>query len=243
MILITDKFIECEHICIEKVLGSRNARLGFIGCERMSTEVYFNYRRVSWILWIITDVSASINWFTGWLCIFVCLTALCFNHMCDAICCDKYFWYFLLTFMHNDNYDNSIEDWLSYFTINCDAFENLYLILFVIPCACGLMFNIQFILIFAKARHLLFSLFVYCIIFLRPQVLQAVICVILGLILDINKVDQQKSANIVNNISLSIVIVVVVINVIISAFDIKAIESQRERAEIVNGTTIAPPSD
>lgn len=66
---------------------------------------------------------------------------------------------------------------------------------------------------------------------------------VLGLILDINKVDQQQSANIVNNIGLSIVIVVVVINVVISAFDIKAIESRREIGDFVNMTTIAPKFD
>lgn len=66
------------------------------------------------------------------------------------------------------------------------------------------------------------------------------VCVILGLIFDINNVDQQRAANIVNNIGLSIVIVVVVINVVISAFDIKSMESRREIGELVNSTTIAP---
>lgn len=51
------------------------------------------------------------------------------------------------------------------------------------------------------------------------QVLQAVVCVVLALIFDINQVDQQKAAEIINNISLAIVIVIVAINVIINAFD------------------------
>lgn len=48
-------------------------------------------------------------------------------------------------------------------------------------------------------------------------------CVILGLIFDINQVDHQKGAEIYNNIALSIVILVVAINVVISAFDMKTI--------------------
>lgn len=72
--------------------------------------------------------------------------------------------------------------------------------------------------------------------------LQAVVCVILGLILDINNVDQQRAANIVNNISVSVVVVVVVLNVIISAFDIKSIESRRELGELANMTAITPKS-
>lgn len=75
------------------------------------------------------------------------------------------------------------------------------------------------------------------------QVIQAVVCVVLGLVLDINKVDQQQSAHYINNIGLSIVIVVVVINVIISAFDIKAIEGRREIGDFINMTTIAPNFD
>lgn len=53
------------------------------------------------------------------------------------------------------------------------------------------------------------------------QIFQAVVCVILGLVFDINKVDQQKSADIINNVSVSIAVVVVTLNVVISAFDIK----------------------
>lgn len=53
------------------------------------------------------------------------------------------------------------------------------------------------------------------------QIFQAVVCVVLGLVFDINKVDQQKSADIINNVSVSIAVVVVTLNVVISAFDIK----------------------
>lgn len=47
------------------------------------------------------------------------------------------------------------------------------------------------------------------------------VCVVLGLVFDINKVDQQRSADIINNVSLSIAVIVVTVNVVLSAFDIK----------------------
>lgn len=46
------------------------------------------------------------------------------------------------------------------------------------------------------------------------------VCVILGLIFDINQIDDQKKAEIINNVSLAISIVVVAINVLISVFDV-----------------------
>lgn len=46
-------------------------------------------------------------------------------------------------------------------------------------------------------------------------------CLVLGLILDITKVDEQHKANIINNISVIIIVVVVALNVVISAFDMK----------------------
>lgn len=46
--------------------------------------------------------------------------------------------------------------------------------------------------------------------------LQAIVCIILGLIFNINKVDNQKSAEIINNVSLAISVIVVAINIIIS---------------------------
>lgn len=58
------------------------------------------------------------------------------------------------------------------------------------------------------------------------QILQAIVCIILGLIFDITKVDDQKSANIINNVSLAIAVIVVALNVVISAFDIKAISDK-----------------
>uniref|UniRef100_A0A1L8D9F1 Putative conserved plasma membrane protein n=1 Tax=Nyssomyia neivai TaxID=330878 RepID=A0A1L8D9F1_9DIPT len=53
------------------------------------------------------------------------------------------------------------------------------------------------------------------------QVIQAVVCVVLGLVLNINNVNEQRAADICNNVCVAIIIVTVAINVIISAFDLK----------------------
>lgn len=53
------------------------------------------------------------------------------------------------------------------------------------------------------------------------QVLQAIIILVLGILFDINKPDQQRKAEKINNLLVAITVLTVVINVIISAFDIK----------------------
>ncbi|GAB0087472.1 Ninjurin [Sergentomyia squamirostris] len=53
------------------------------------------------------------------------------------------------------------------------------------------------------------------------QVIQAIACVILGLVLNINKVNEQRISDIINNVTVAITMVTVAINVIISAFDLK----------------------
>lgn len=63
----------------------------------------------------------------------------------------------------------------------------------------------------------------FCKSILYFQVLQAVVCIILGLVLDISKVSDQKRAIIVNNVSLVIAVIVGAMNVVISAFDIKSL--------------------
>lgn len=73
-------------------------------------------------------------------------------------------------------------------------------------------------MIIAKCRRIVYICFAY-VGYTILQVLQAVVCVVLALIFDINQVDHQKAAEIINNISLAIVIVIVAINVIINAFD------------------------
>lgn len=51
-----------------------------------------------------------------------------------------------------------------------------------------------------------------------------IICIILGLILDINKIDEVRKADIINNIAVAIIVVIVALNVVISAFDMKGMD-------------------
>nr|XP_029724628.1 ninjurin-2-like [Aedes albopictus]XP_029730294.1 ninjurin-2-like [Aedes albopictus] len=53
------------------------------------------------------------------------------------------------------------------------------------------------------------------------QVLQAIIIIVLGTLLNINKVEEQRRSDIVNNILICFSVLSVVINIIISAFDMK----------------------
>ncbi|XP_026469191.1 ninjurin-2-like [Ctenocephalides felis] len=71
------------------------------------------------------------------------------------------------------------------------------------------------------------------------QCLQGIACVILGSALDINKLQQQDRANLGNNICLSLNIVTVVINVILSAFDMKydSIRSMNNVSDFRNFTS------
>ncbi|GLV39847.1 Ninjurin C [Carabus blaptoides fortunei] len=65
---------------------------------------------------------------------------------------------------------------------------------------------------------LMLSLIIISIIL---QALQGVLCVFLGSSLNINKEHEQDKANTTNNICLALNIVIVTLNIIISAFDLK----------------------
>lgn len=54
------------------------------------------------------------------------------------------------------------------------------------------------------------------------QVFQAVMIIILAMVLDINKVEQHKKSDILNNLLIIFTVISVVINVIISAFDMRS---------------------
>uniref|UniRef100_A0A6M2DU88 Putative product n=1 Tax=Xenopsylla cheopis TaxID=163159 RepID=A0A6M2DU88_XENCH len=72
------------------------------------------------------------------------------------------------------------------------------------------------------------------------QCLQGIACIILGSALDINKIQQQDTANIGNNICLSLNIITVVINVVLSAFDMKydSLIANRDGAVYKNFTSL-----
>lgn len=62
--------------------------------------------------------------------------------------------------------------------------------------------------------------------FYFQKVLQAIIILVLGILFDINKPEQQRRAEKINNLLVAITVLTVVINVIISAFDIKDASNQ-----------------
>ncbi|KAL9704047.1 hypothetical protein quinque_007565 [Culex quinquefasciatus] len=66
--------------------------------------------------------------------------------------------------------------------------------------------------------HLLLTL---VIVSISMQVFQAVMIIILAVVLDINNVEQHRKSDILNNILIIFTVISVVINVIISAFDMK----------------------
>ncbi|XP_055594111.1 ninjurin-2-like isoform X2 [Uranotaenia lowii] len=66
--------------------------------------------------------------------------------------------------------------------------------------------------------HLLMTLVILSI---SLQVFQAVMIIILAVVLDINKVEQHKKSDILNNVLIIFTVISVVINVIISAFDMR----------------------
>uniref|UniRef100_A0A8W7Q0I1 Ninjurin 2 n=1 Tax=Anopheles coluzzii TaxID=1518534 RepID=A0A8W7Q0I1_ANOCL len=54
------------------------------------------------------------------------------------------------------------------------------------------------------------------------QIFQALLIIVLAVVFDINKVEEQKRTDIVNNILIAFTVISVVVNVIISAFDMKS---------------------
>lgn len=60
---------------------------------------------------------------------------------------------------------------------------------------------------------------------------QVIFCIILGLILDLSKVDQHRRATICNDICIVIIVVVVALNVVISAFDMRVSSSLARLAD------------
>jgi Ninjurin len=64
--------------------------------------------------------------------------------------------------------------------------------------------------------------------FNHKKVVQAIIIVILGIVFDINNTAEQKKADIINNVLVAITAISVVINIIISAFDMRETSLMKE---------------
>lgn len=68
----------------------------------------------------------------------------------------------------------------------------------------------------------LFAIYTFYFVCFSFQTCQAIICVILGLIFDLNKIEEHKAANVCNDICVLIIILVTVVNLVISGFDLKS---------------------
>ncbi|XP_055624244.1 ninjurin-2-like [Toxorhynchites rutilus septentrionalis] len=85
--------------------------------------------------------------------------------------------------------------------------------------------QLKFLLTVGTAHEFYHLLLTLVIISISLQVFQAVLIIVLAMVLDLNKVEQQRKSNILNNVLIIITVISVVINVIISAFDMKTQES------------------
>ncbi|XP_052861074.1 ninjurin-2-like [Anopheles cruzii] len=82
--------------------------------------------------------------------------------------------------------------------------------------------QLKYILTVGMAHEFYHFLLVLIIISIALQVFQALLIILLAIVFDINKVEEQKRSDIINNILIAITVISVVVNVIISAFDMKS---------------------
>ncbi|XP_058462635.1 ninjurin-2-like [Malaya genurostris] len=82
--------------------------------------------------------------------------------------------------------------------------------------------QLKFLLTVGEVHEFYHLLLTLVILSISLQVFQAVMIIILAMILDVNKVEQQKKTDILNNILIIFTVISVVMNIIISAFDMKS---------------------
>ncbi|EAT43920.1 AAEL004665-PA [Aedes aegypti] len=82
--------------------------------------------------------------------------------------------------------------------------------------------QLKFLLTVGVAHEFYHLLLTLVILSISLQVFQAVMIIILAIVLDINKVEQHRKSDILNNLLIIFTVISVVINVIISAFDMKS---------------------
>uniref|UniRef100_A0AAG5DRX6 Ninjurin n=1 Tax=Anopheles atroparvus TaxID=41427 RepID=A0AAG5DRX6_ANOAO len=82
--------------------------------------------------------------------------------------------------------------------------------------------QLKYILTVGDTHEFFHFLLVLIIISISLQVFQALLIIVLAIVFDINKVEEQKRSDIVNNVLIGVTAISVVVNVIISAFDMKS---------------------
>ncbi|KXJ77222.1 hypothetical protein RP20_CCG008075 [Aedes albopictus] len=81
--------------------------------------------------------------------------------------------------------------------------------------------QLKYLLTVGEAHEFYHLLLTLVVLSISLQVFQAVMIIILAIVLDINKVEQHRKSDILNNLLIIFTVISVVINVIISAFDMK----------------------
>ncbi|XP_058834199.1 ninjurin-2-like [Topomyia yanbarensis] len=81
--------------------------------------------------------------------------------------------------------------------------------------------QLKYILAVGEIHQFYTLLLVLIITSISLQILQAIIIVVLGMLLNINKIEEQRKSDIINNILICVTVVTVVINIVISSFDMK----------------------
>ncbi|XP_040162815.1 ninjurin-2-like [Anopheles arabiensis] len=82
--------------------------------------------------------------------------------------------------------------------------------------------QLKYILTVGETHQFYHFLLVLIIVSISLQIFQALLIIVLAVVFDINKVEEQKRTDIVNNILIAFTVISVVVNVIISAFDMKS---------------------
>ncbi|XP_053689278.1 ninjurin-1-like [Sabethes cyaneus] len=81
--------------------------------------------------------------------------------------------------------------------------------------------QLKYLLTVGEAHAFYYLLLSLVILSISLQVFQAVMILLLAVVLDINKTEEHRKTDILNNILIMFTVISVVINVIISAFDMK----------------------
>ncbi|XP_058827196.1 ninjurin-2-like [Topomyia yanbarensis] len=81
--------------------------------------------------------------------------------------------------------------------------------------------QLKYLLTVGEAHEFYYLLMTLVLLSISLQVFQAVMIIILAIVLDVNKVEQHRKTDIVNNILIIFTVISVVMNIIISAFDMK----------------------
>ncbi|XP_065091563.1 ninjurin-2-like [Ochlerotatus camptorhynchus] len=81
--------------------------------------------------------------------------------------------------------------------------------------------QLKYLLTVGSAHPFYNFLLILVITSISLQILQAIIIIVLGTLFNINKLEEQRKSDIINNVLICVSVVSVVINIIISAFDMK----------------------